>query len=128
MKRLLIFTLILTLTFTLSACGKKEQSESALVKDIVETSSVKDAPQIFFTAKNWEWDKEEYIVKANEPVTLVLDNKSGYHGMEIVDTGVNLMMNEPQTLVFKKPGSYTIRCSIMCGTDHAKMTATFTVQ
>jgi cytochrome c oxidase subunit 2 len=130
MKRLLILTIIALFALTLSACSseQEEASNAKMDKSIVETADTKDAPIVRFTATNWEWDQEVYTVKANEPVTLELDNKSGYHGVDIVGTGVTVMMDKPQTVTFNKVGTYEIRCSVICGTGHAEMTAKFVVE
>lgn len=130
MKRFLFLTIIALFTLTLSACGSsnKEAADSKLDKSIVEMNDSKDAPIVKFTATNWEWDQEVYTVKANEPVTLELDNKSGYHGVDIVGTGITVMMDKPQTVTFNKVGEYEIRCSVICGTGHANMSAKFVVE
>lgn len=130
MKRLIFLTIIALFSLTLSACsgGQEDQLASKLKTNIVENSDAKDATLVKFTATNWAWDKEVYTVKANEPVTLELDNKSGYHGIDILDTGVTIVMDKPQTLIFKKTGEYTIKCSVICGMGHEEMVAKFVVE
>jgi heme/copper-type cytochrome/quinol oxidase subunit 2 len=117
----------LVLALALSGCGGGSEKASGLKAGVVEKAS-NAANSITFTAQNWKFDKKVYEVKAGEPVTLELKNKEGYHGLEVVGTGLKLVMDKPQTVVFKKPGTYVIHCNIMCGSEHSQMQSKLIVQ
>ena len=116
----------LVLAFALSGCGGSEKA-SGLKAGVGEKAS-NAANSITFTAQNWKFDKKVYEVKAGEPVTLELKNKEGYHGLEVVGTGLKLVMDKPQTVVFKKAGTYVIHCNIMCGSAHSQMQSKLVVK
>jgi cytochrome c oxidase subunit 2 len=87
---------------------------------------------IHVTASNWQWTLDKTQFKAGQPVTFVVSSKEGVHGFAIDGTNVNTTVSpgSDQTVTWTpdKPGTYSIRCSIMCGTGHGNMVATVTVQ
>ena len=82
--------------------------------------------ELRIVANNFTFDKEEYVVQQGEPVVVTLMNESGYHEVVIEELGVNITDAEPQELTFEA-GTYTLRCSFLCGTGHANMVATLVV-
>jgi cytochrome c oxidase subunit 2 len=95
----------------LAACGGgKDKKEST--KNADETVTIE--------AKNFEFDKKEYKISANKDVALKLKNLEGSHGLMIEGEDLNIT-GDSSDVVNLKPGTYTIRCTVPCGTGHAKM-------
>jgi cytochrome c oxidase subunit 2 len=79
-------------------------------------------------ASNWKFNQEKYEVKAGTPVTINFKSAEGIHGIGIEGLDVNIEREGSKTITLDKPGEYKIFCSIMCGPDHGKMTATLVVK
>ena len=64
-------------------------------------------------------------VPADHPVTFRLTSADVQHGFEVVGTNANAMMLPGYvsqfTVVFNKPGEYTIGCNEYCGIMHHNM-------
>lgn len=78
---------------------------------------------------DFTFGQEEYRVKQGTPIRLVLQNKSGVHGIEI--PGMNITLegdNLQQDVTFDQPGEYTIECSIPCGVGHSTMVSKLIVE
>lgn len=125
-KQLAVAGIVLALA--LSGCGGGSSDKASGLKAGVVEKASNASTSITMTASNWKFDKKVYEVKAGEPVTLELKNKVGYHGIEVVGTGLKLVMDKPQTVVFKKAGTYEIHCNIMCGSSHSQMKSKLVVK
>ncbi len=80
-------------------------------------------------AKNFEFDQKEYKVKAGTNYKVKYSNTLGVHGVEFVGLGLELNKDNPETEVtFDQPGTYELRCSIMCGQGHNTMVSTLIVE
>lgn len=78
---------------------------------------------------DFKFDQPEYKVKAGDKVRMKLVNKSGLHGAEIKEMGINLHDGQMEKdVVFEKPGKYEILCSVMCGTGHDDMKSVLIVE
>lgn len=136
MNKLLVFLMSVTLILALAACGSTNKTPAA-TSAATATSSSSASPaataageqKITLQATNFKYDQKEYRVKKGQPVTITLDNKEGMHGAAIKDFGVNLNNNN-KTMTFTpdKTGTFTINCSVMCGTGHADMKSTLIVE
>lgn len=78
-------------------------------------------------AVDFEFDKEEYEVAAGQETVLSLINKDGKHGYSIEELGIEVYEGESVTHTFDTPGTYSIRCNILCGEGHAQMVSTLIV-
>jgi cytochrome c oxidase subunit 2 len=87
-----------------------------------------DPNQLKIVASNFEFDKEEYRVAAGSTLTVSLVNKNGLHGAAVEALGINILADEPQQITFDKPGTYEIKCSILCGVGHAEMVSKLIVE
>lgn len=122
MKKWIVFMMAFALVLALAACGKKEEAKPA-------NSGATSGKEIKLTATNYQFDQKEIRVKKDEPVTFVLDNKQGVHGMEIKDLKVDLTTSKKsQTVTPNKAGTFDIKCSIPCGDGHATMVAKLIVE
>lgn len=132
----LLLILFLAMVLVLSACGGG--GDTSQDNDINENASQgtengegtgdASANSITISATNWDFDKEEYIVKSGEPVTIHFKSVEGVHGIGIEGTEVQNILDDGQQEVTLEPGEYRIYCSIPCGQGHADMTATLVVQ
>ncbi|WP_255301545.1 cytochrome C oxidase subunit II [Bacillus sp. AFS040349] len=147
-KSLFLF-LLLAMMFVLAACsggedtnqdtgmeenagqgaenGEGTTDEGTTDGDGTEDNGDAAANAINISAVNWEFDKEEYMVKAGEPVTLNFKSEEGVHGLAIEGTDINIQQDGQQEVTLE-PGEYKVYCSIPCGQGHANMTATLVVQ
>ena len=79
-------------------------------------------------ATNWDFDQDEYIVKAGEEVKVTLTNDEGMHGIAIDGLDVKIDGDGETTFTPNEPGEYTIYCSIPCGQGHNDMVSTLIVK
>ncbi|WP_127579706.1 cupredoxin domain-containing protein [Paenibacillus koleovorans] len=74
------------------------------------------------TASNFQFDQAEYKVTKGDTLKVILSNKEGKHGIEIVGLDVTLSgATTSKEVTFDKPGTYDIVCSVPCGAGHVQM-------
>jgi cytochrome c oxidase subunit 2 len=95
-----------------------------------EAASLKPGQELLkIVATSFNFDKDEYHVKAGTNYKIKFSNKLGFHGAEIAGLNVQLSKDVPEMEVtFDKPGTYELHCSIMCGQGHAGMKSKFIVE
>jgi cytochrome c oxidase subunit 2 len=116
-KSLWIAAIALLAVGILAACGGKDKKEST--KNAEETVTIE--------AKNFAFDKKEYKIPANKDVALKLKNVEGSHGLMVEGKDVNIT-GDGSEVVNLKPGTYTLRCTVPCGSGHAKMVSKLVVE
>ena len=73
-------------------------------------------------ASNYKFDKAEYTVTKGETLKVSISNAEGIHELEIPELGIKLDRNNPSAQVtFDKAGTFTVKCSLPCGTGHDTM-------
>lgn len=102
----------------LAACGGGKDKEEG---------SKKAEETVTIEAKNFEFNQKEYKIPANKDVALKLENADGNHALMIEGEDVNIAGGSSD-VVNLKPGEYTLRCSIPCGSGHADMVSTLVVE
>ena len=127
---MLLLALITALTTLLIACGTS--SEGGAASNIAEPIEVSPeeivSGELEIIASNWEFDKEYYAIKAGEPINVTVNSLDGVHGIEIRDTAyTNIINNKTTEVTIDKPGTYSIICSIPCGTGHRTMVSKLVV-
>ena len=80
------------------------------------------------TATNFNYDQDEYVVKAGQEVRINFISDEGYHGLSIDEFDVHIQGNGEATFIPDKPGRYRIYCNVYCGNGHHEMQATLVVQ
>lgn len=125
----MIFAVAMALLLTLAACGGggSDKGSSGSNAAAVETSEA-NATELVIVASNFEFDKDEYVVKSGEPIDFKIENASGYHGYEIKGLGINIEPGKEKQYTINQPGEYEIVCSIMCGPGHNDMVAKLIVE
>lgn len=80
-------------------------------------------------SNDFVFDQPEYTVKQGDLVRLVLENRSGIHGLEIPALGIKLEGDHMQEdITFDQAGEFEIHCSIPCGEGHTTMKSVLIVQ
>jgi len=83
-------------------------------------------------ATNFDWELSQTVFKVNEEITFQITSTEGFHGFGLSDTSidVNLPLDSMVTVKWTptKPGTYTIRCTVFCGSGHGAMRTTITVE
>lgn len=135
MKKLLVCAMGLALVFSMSACGDKNDNTAVDANETAApTADETAAPagemkEVTFNATNFEFDQKEYKLAVGDKVKFTLENKKGNHGVLISELGVNLNAETlSQEVTLDKAGTYTIKCSVMCGSGHGTMKSTLIVE
>jgi cytochrome c oxidase subunit II len=78
------------------------------------------------TMKKWEIFPNRIEVPQGEEIELVVNSTDVEHGIAILALGVSepVQPGRPTIVKFraKKPGTYAMRCSVLCGRGHNQMT------
>lgn len=128
LKRSLLGAVLLSVLFVLAACGGKDASdETGQVDTTGTTGGSTVSNEINITAINFEFNQEEYTVKAGEEVKVIFTNEEGMHGITIAGLDVDIKGDGEATFTPTEPGEYTIYCNLPCGTGHADMKSTLVV-
>jgi cytochrome c oxidase subunit 2 len=87
--------------------------------------------RIQVTAKRFEFNPAEIVLKKGEPVVLVLKSVDVSHGIRFKELGIEAKIAKGQTgeLTFTpdKIGTFVGHCSVFCGSGHGAMTLTLHV-
>lgn len=126
MKKFLGSIVLVSLLVILAACGGNENGAEDNQQESTEEEASGETLDIIAT--NFQFNENEYTVKAGEPVTINLSNEEGQHGVAIEDFDVNIQGDGESTFTPEEPGEYTIYCSVPCGEGHSDMTSTLVVQ
>jgi cytochrome c oxidase subunit 2 len=74
---------------------------------------------------NWAWKFEPVPLVVGAPVIFKVNVIEGEHGFQITDTSINEVIQEGQSYEIawtpEKTGTFTIRCSVLCGSGHSAM-------
>ena len=137
MRKSILTTILLGLVLVLAACGG-DNNDSSTVTEVEnspeETEDINSSEETTVNndfeiiATNFEFDQDEYTVKAGEEVKISLVNDEGMHGIAIDDLDVTIEGDGETTFIPEKPGEYTIYCNIPCGQGHSDMVSTLIVQ
>ncbi|MVO98942.1 cupredoxin domain-containing protein [Paenibacillus lutrae] len=119
-KSALLLIMSVVLILALAACGKTEEKAGE--------TTVTPTQEISVEASNWKFDKDVYTVKKGEPLKISLNNKEGMHALQIPDLKVSVDGGKSKVFTPDKAGTYTIQCSIPCGSGHSTMTAKLVVE
>ncbi|GKU75866.1 cupredoxin domain-containing protein [Paenibacillus sp. L3-i20] len=130
MKKWLAFASVLVLALVVAACGtngKETNKAGSENKEAVETSE-KSTSEVVITASDWEFDQQEYKIKAGETVDLTLKSVGSVHGVSIVKSDYSIKNNKSTAVKFDEPGTYDMICNVPCGAGHRIMKAKLIVE
>jgi cytochrome c oxidase subunit 2 len=84
------------------------------------------------TAKQFSFDPATITVNKGDAVTLTIKSIDVTHGFSLPDFGVNETLTPGKTVTVKftadKAGTFSYRCSVMCGAGHMDMKGTLIVK
>ncbi len=87
--------------------------------ETVRAELMQEGKEIYITARQWVFQPNRIVVKAGQPVTLVIYGADVLHGFQIEKLGIDKVVYPGQeiriTITFDKPGTYIFRCSRYCG-------------
>ena len=111
----------------------QEQSSSRTSSS--EAASVPAETQtrvINMIADNWSFTPSAFAVRKGERVELHVTGNTGIHGFSIPALDINVSVSAGETKVVTIPtneaGTFSFRCSIPCGSGHANMVGTVTIE
>src|SRR5690625_5106719 len=110
-KKLLLLVSVIALMFIITACGGSDNNAA-------EETNEANATDLTLIATNWDFDQDEYVVKAGEPINFALENAEGHHTYAVRGLGIDIGPNETKQFTIHEPGEYEIFCSTMCGAGH----------
>lgn len=90
-------------------------------------------PTIDIVASNWKFTPDTITLKAGEAQELRLTSSEGVHGIQSDELGIAQTTITPGafntvTVTAKKPGTYVVHCSVVCGAGHPDMKLTVKVE
>ncbi len=98
---------------------------AALALAGLHTHSAADEPVIRVTAKKFEYDRPEIILKKGVPVTIELTSLDRVHGFNLPDfkTRADVIPGTVTRvrLVPDKAGTFAFFCDVFCGDGHEEM-------
>ncbi|MFC6331691.1 cytochrome C oxidase subunit II [Paenibacillus septentrionalis] len=123
MKKWLVLVFAAVMMCVLIACGSDTGGSKSQPEAPIQVSEEEIATgSLEIVASNWEFDKEYYAIRAGEAIELNVNSIEGVHGIEILNTQYNnIVNNKPTEITVNEPGTYEIRCSIPCGQGHRTM-------
>ncbi|MHA6485306.1 cupredoxin domain-containing protein [Paenibacillus sp. strain BS8-2] len=125
MKKWMVFGAVLALALVIAACGANSGSNNSGA--VTVDASVSPTSEVLIKASNYEFDQQEYQIKAGEPTAIKLTSVGGVHGVQILKSKIKIDNNESITVQFDKPGTYDMICYVPCGNGHGKMRAKIVV-
>jgi cytochrome c oxidase subunit 2 len=126
MKKIINLAAALTFALVLSACGNASESGGSSTAAV--PSEEANATEVKLSASNWEFDQAEYKIAKGQPVSFLLENEAGYHGVTIKGLGIDLEADKPEQYTITEAGTYEIICSIQCGSGHSTMKSVLIVE
>src|SRR5215468_4003499 len=119
MKQMIMLTFVSAALFGFILCAVAFGSNSANEK------------VIRVTAKKFEFNPDQIIVKKGEPVVLELISLDRLHGFNLPDFGIRADVKPGEVahirLTPNKTGKFTFFCDVFCGEGHENMNGTFIV-
>jgi len=118
-----MLALVAAMMSLLIACGSNNGNSKTKTEAPIQVSEDEIASgTLEIVASNWKFDKEYYAIRAGEAIDLTVNSIEGVHGIEILNSEYNNIVNNKTTsITISEPGTYNIRCSIPCGQGHRTM-------
>ena len=110
-----LFLVAIFMVFCLSSAVA--ETPSGVIEDGVRVVKVK--------AFKYGYEPDPIIVKRGEKVRLEVTSTDATHGFAVKEFRINATLPAKKTVPINfsadKAGTFTIRCSVYCGSDHLKM-------
>ena len=102
--------------------GTDKQTSGVDVGTIASSGNFKE---FTITARQFQFEPSTIEVNKGDKVRLIVTSKDVPHGISIPEYSINerLEPNKPVTIEFTadKPGTFTVFCSVLCGSGHLGM-------
>lgn len=126
----------IVLTLALAGCGKSgsggDAASPAAASASTSSAGAAGTAVVNVTASDFKWTLDKTEFTAGQPITFKLSGQDGAHGFSIVGQDVSQPIKTGETAEVTwtpdQPGTYAIKCNIMCGSGHRNMETTFTVK
>ncbi|MDB5084974.1 MAG: hypothetical protein JWN30_1860 [Bacilli bacterium] len=82
-------------------------------------------------SSNFKFVLDKTELQAGTPVVFEINDKEGNHSFSIASANISKNLSPgTQKVIWNQPkaGTYTIRCTVFCGSGHSNMVATFNVK
>lgn len=93
--------------------------------------STVEVKEIQITAQKWKFTPEQITVNKGDQVKFIINSIDVDHGFAISEYNINQHLESQTTATVEftaeTEGTFTIYCSIFCGSGHHSMTGTLTV-
>lgn len=90
-----------------------------------------DDTVVHVSARNFDWTVGKANFSVGKTIQFDVTSTQGTHGFSIDGTSVSRVIPQGKNVLVtwtpQKPGKYTIRCNIFCGSGHNNMFTTITV-
>lgn len=118
MKTVNVLLTVFSALLMLAAVGARPQAEA-------QHGPAPEVREFKMTARKYKFDPNLITVKQGDHVRLMITALDREHGFKLEGYGVNqkLIKGDPATIEFTadKAGTFTFRCSEVCGMWHLKM-------
>lgn len=105
-----------------AGCGKRTPTYSGPPNTVIRV-----------VMKKWEIDPSRIVVPQGARVELVVSTADIEHGLGVSGLGINepVQPGQPPAVIrflAQTPGTYPMRCSILCGKGHQRMTGEIVIE
>ncbi len=119
---LLPVIVVLIVVFKISPCGSKNERKQEISAVGISTNSIKE---INITAKQFSFSPNPIKLKLNERVKLKITSTDVIHGFSAPELNIDEVISPGKETIIdftpSKKGTFTLLCSITCGTGHSGM-------
>ncbi|HEV8289850.1 MAG TPA: cupredoxin domain-containing protein [Candidatus Norongarragalinales archaeon] len=95
------------------------------------STSIPEIQEFSLVASDWKWIPDTITVKKGIPVRITITTTDVAHGFGLTDFGINKRINTGETTIVEftpdKTGSFSFRCTVICGSGHGAMKGTLVV-
>lgn len=115
------------------ASASSPSSVSSVSADASSSASLESAVRtIRVVATNWSFTPSTINAQVGEKVKLEVVSVSGNHGIGVPVIGLDVKINEGQTVTVDLPtdkaGTFPFRCNVLCGEGHFDMMGAIVIE
>lgn len=124
---------VLLISVMLFGCSSPQNPPSAKGdQGLVSAAPTGNAVEIDVVAKKWSFSPDVITVKKGDHVRLSLTSQDVTHGFMLPEYGINAVVEPGKTTKIEftadKAGTFSFRCSVMCGQGHSGQRGTLIVE
>lgn len=119
---LLLIIVVLVVVFKIGQSGSKSERKQEISATGVSTKNVRE---INIIAKQFSFSPNPIRLKLNEKIRLRITSADVTHGFSVPELGIDQIIEPGKETVIDfqptKKGTFTLFCSVTCGTGHSGM-------